>query len=128
MWSGPSRRRGDAAAGRTATTLDAAEPLDIPRELNGGPCRSFRCEAFITAHAELAHVRTRATSPGQNGSHERGFGALKHERRSTDDIDDAVMLAERAEDYRVHLGLADSKGPAFQAANFLIRDSHAAQC
>lgn len=40
---------------------------------NGGPFRSFRFEAFIAAHPELAHVRTRVKSPGQNGSRERGF-------------------------------------------------------
>jgi transposase InsO family protein len=67
---------------------------------NGGPFRSFRFEAFIAAHPELAHVRTRVNSPGQNGSRERGFGTLKYERLF-DEIDDAVMLAKRAEDYRV---------------------------
>lgn len=41
---------------------------------NGGPFRSFRFEAFIAAHPELRHVRTRVRSPGQNGSRERGFG------------------------------------------------------
>jgi putative transposase len=42
---------------------------------NGGPFRSFRFEAFIATRPELRHVRT----PGQNGSHERGFGSLKRE-------------------------------------------------
>jgi transposase InsO family protein len=41
---------------------------------NGGPFRSFRFESFIAAHPELAHVRTRVRTPGQNGSRERGFG------------------------------------------------------
>ena len=39
----------------------------------GGPFRSFRFEVFI----ELAHVRTRVKTPGQNGARERGFGTLK---------------------------------------------------
>ena len=64
---------------------------------NGGPFRSFRFEAFIELHPELAHVRTRVKSPGQNGSRERGFGTLKYERLFIDEIDDAVVLAERAE-------------------------------
>jgi transposase InsO family protein len=100
---------------------------------NGGPFRSFRFEAFIALHPELAHVRTRVRTPGQNGSRERGFGTLKYERLYLDQIDDAVMLAERAEDYRieynhirpheaiawnrpqeVHLGLADPTTPTFQ--------------
>jgi transposase InsO family protein len=97
---------------------------------NGGPFRSFAFEHFITAHPELAHVRTRVKSPGQNGSRERGFGTLKYERLYIDEIDDALMLANRAEEYRleynevrpheaiawnrpkeVHLGLADPPSP-----------------
>jgi putative transposase len=100
---------------------------------NGGPFRSFRFEAFIQLHPELAHVRTRVKTPGQNGSRDRGFGTLKYERLYLDQIDDARMLAERAEDYRieynetrpheaiawnrpqeVHLGLADPTIPTFE--------------
>jgi putative transposase len=40
-------------------------------------------------------------TPGQDGSCERGFGTLKYERLYIDEIDDAVMLAKRAEDYRI---------------------------
>ena len=105
---------------------------------NGGPFRSFRFEAFIAAHPELCHVRTRARTPGQNGSRERGFGTLKYERLFLDDIADAVELAERAEHYRVeynatrpheaiawnrpkdvHLGLADPTTPTFRNREIL---------
>ncbi len=105
---------------------------------NGGPFRSFRFEAFIAGRPELAHVRTRVNSPGQNGSRERGFGTLKYERLYIDEIDDADMLAKRAEDYRieyneirphealawnrpkeVHLGLADPTIPTFQTTETL---------
>jgi putative transposase len=105
---------------------------------NGGPFRSFRFEAFITAHPELRHVRTRVKSPGQNGSRERGFGTLKYERLFIDEIEDAVMLAKHAEEYRieyntvrpheaiawnrpkeVHLGLADPTIPTFQTNEIL---------
>ena len=105
---------------------------------NGGPFRSFRFEAFIAAHPELAHVRIRVKSPGQNGSRERGFGTLKYERLFLDQIDDALLLAKRAEEYRieynqtrpheaiawnrpqeVHLGLADPTTPTFQAQKTL---------
>ena len=112
---------------------------------NGGPFRSFRFEAFIAGRPELSHVRTRVKSPGQNGSRERGFGTLKYERLYIDEIDDAHMLAKRAEDYRieyneirpheamawnrpfeVHLGLADPTIPTFQIdripAHYLTRD------
>jgi putative transposase len=68
---------------------------------NGGRFRSFRFEAFIELHPELAHVRTRVKTPGQNGSRERGFGTLKYERLYIDEIDDAVMLAKHAEEYRI---------------------------
>jgi transposase InsO family protein len=99
---------------------------------NGGPFRSFRFEAFIAAHPELVHLRTRVKSPGQNGSRERGFGTLKYERLYIDEIDDAVMLAKHAEKYRleyntirphealawnrpleVHRGLASPTVPTF---------------
>jgi transposase InsO family protein len=105
---------------------------------NGGPFRSFRFEAFITAHSEPHHVRTRVKSPGQNGSRERGFGTLKYERLFIDEIDDAIMLAKHAEEYRieynqirpheaiawnrpkqVHLGLADPTTPTFQTTEIL---------
>ena len=105
---------------------------------NGGPFRSLRFEAFIAQHPELAHVRTRVNSPGQNGSRERGFGTLKYERLYIDEIDDAVMLAKRAEDYRneyneirphealawnrpkqVHLSLADPTTPTFSSTKTL---------
>ncbi|TSD55295.1 integrase core domain-containing protein [Aeromicrobium piscarium] len=105
---------------------------------NGGPFRSFRFEAFITSRPELQHVRTRVRSPGQNGSRERGFGTLKYERLYLDEIDDAIMLAKHAEDYRieyntirphealawnrseeVHLGLADPTVPTFQTIKSL---------
>jgi transposase InsO family protein len=68
---------------------------------NGGPFRSFRFEAFITAHPELQHVRTRVKTPRQNGPRERGFGTLKYERLFIDEIDNAVMLAKHAEDHRI---------------------------
>lgn len=105
---------------------------------NGGPFRSFRFEAFITAHPELTHVRTRVRTPGQNGSRERGFGTLKYERLFIDEIDDANQLATHTEDYRieynqirphqaiawnrpkeVHHGDADPKIPTFESKEIL---------
>ncbi len=120
--------------------LDTGELLPVVTIVtdNGGPFRSFRFEAFITAHPELSHVRTGVKSPQQNGSRERGFGTLKYERLFLDEIDDALMLATRAEEYRteynearpheaiawnrpkeVHLGLADPTTPTFQAKKTL---------
>jgi putative transposase len=77
-------------------------------------------------------------SPGQNGSRERGFGTLKYERLYLDEIEDALMPANRAEEYRleynevrpheaitwnrpkeVHLGLADPTIPNFDRATTL---------
>ena len=105
---------------------------------NGGPFRSFRFEKFILDHPELHHVRTRVRTPGQNGSRERGFGTLKYERLYIDEIDDAVMLAKHAQEYRleynsirpheaiawnrpldVHLGIADPTIPTFQTTEIL---------
>ncbi|WP_231494990.1 integrase core domain-containing protein [Cellulomonas sp. KRMCY2] len=78
----------------------------------------------------MRHVRTRVRTPGQNGSRERGFGSLKYERLSFEEIPDAIDLAAHAEHYwieyntvrphenlswcrpiEVHLGLADPKIP-----------------
>lgn len=56
---------------------------------NGGPFRSFRFEAFITARPELHHLRTGVRSFGQNGVRERAFGSLTYERLSREQIDDA---------------------------------------
>ena len=105
---------------------------------NGGPFRSFRFEAFIAAHPELRHVRTRVKSPGQNGSRERGFGTLKYERLFLEEIDNALDLVTHAEAYRVdyntvrphehlawnrpvevHLGLADPLVPNFPEPEIL---------
>lgn len=99
---------------------------------NGGPFRAFRFEAFITAHPELRHGRTRVRSPGQNGLRERGFGSLKYERLFLEEIDDVLALVEHADAYRleyntihpheaiawnrpaeVHLGAADPLIPNF---------------
>lgn len=45
-------------------------------------------------------MRTRVKTPGQNRPRERGFGTLKYERSFIDEIDDALMLAKHAEEYR----------------------------
>jgi len=63
---------------------------------NGALFRSFRFDACIELHPETAHVRTRVSKPGQNGSPERGFGALKYERLFIDEIEDAITLAKSA--------------------------------
>ncbi|WP_293785320.1 IS3 family transposase [uncultured Aeromicrobium sp.] len=83
---------------------------------NGGPFRSFRFEVFIASHPELRHVRTRVGSPGQNGSRERGFGTLKYERLYLDEIDDAIMLAKHAEDYRIRQHRPTPRGPRLEPA------------
>jgi putative transposase len=105
---------------------------------NGGPFRSFTFEAFIAAHPELCHVRTRVRSPGQNGSRERGFGTMKYEWLYLEEIDDALALVEHIDAYRhdynharpheaiawnrpaeVHAGLADPTTPNFEREEIL---------
>lgn len=83
---------------------------------NGGPFRSFRFEAFITAHPELRHVRTRVRTPGQNGSRERGFGSLKYERLFLEEIDDVLQLVTHADDYRADYNTAAPTRPSPGAA------------
>lgn len=67
---------------------------------NGGPLRAARFHAFIAAHPELSHVRTRVRSPGQNGVRERGFGSLKHEHLYRHEITDGVQLAAQTQAWR----------------------------
>jgi putative transposase len=105
---------------------------------NGGPFRSFRFAAFIAAHPELRHVRTRVNTPGQNGVRERAFESLKYERLYREDILDVLDLTRHAEEFRiefntirphealswnrpleVHLGLANPTIPTFERAEIL---------
>jgi len=91
---------------------------------NGGPFRSARFAAFIAARPELAHVRTRVRTPGQNGVREH--------------VPDGLALAAHAEAYRVeyntirphealawnrpaevHRRLADPAIPNFDRPEFL---------
>lgn len=67
---------------------------------NGGPFRAARFHAFIAAHPELNHVRTRVRTPGQNGVRERGFGSLKYEHLYRHEITDGVQLAVETEAWR----------------------------
>jgi putative transposase len=103
---------------------------------NGSRFRSFRFAAFIAAHPELRHVRTRVNTPDQNGVRERAFESLKraalprgHPRH--------LDLTRHAEEFRiefntirphealsrnrpleVHLGLAKTI-PTFEQAEIL---------
>lgn len=105
---------------------------------NGGPFRSFTFEAFIASRPELAHVRTRVRTPGQNGSRERGFGTLKYEWLYRHEIHDAIELADQIEKWRqdynhvrpheaiswnrpaeVHTSRADPETPNFEIEEFL---------
>lgn len=67
---------------------------------NGGACKGARFAAFIASRPELAHLRTRRRSPGQNGVRERAFGSLKYEHLYRVEIDDGQALAVEAERYR----------------------------
>jgi putative transposase len=67
---------------------------------DGGPFRSDRFARFVDSKPELAHVRTRVRTPGQNGVRERAFGSLKYERTYHEEIGDGLALAEHAETYR----------------------------
>ncbi|MFE2350029.1 hypothetical protein [Kitasatospora cineracea] len=75
----------------------AIKPLVTIVTDNGGRFRSFRFEAFTATRPELRHVRTRVRTPGQNGSRERGFGSLKHEKLSPEEIPDALDPVRHAD-------------------------------
>ena len=105
---------------------------------NGGPFRSFRFGALITARPELRHVRTKVRSPGQNGVRERGFESLKYERLYRQPIDDPLDLIRESDAFRVefntvrphealawnrphdvHQGIADPLTPNFPEPQIL---------
>jgi putative transposase len=68
---------------------------------DNGPCfKSRRFAAFVDAHPELIHIRTKRKSPGQNGVRERAFGSLKYEHLYRHEIDDGHDLGLHAERYR----------------------------
>ena len=67
---------------------------------NGPGFKARRLAAFIDAHPELIHIRTRVKSPGQNGVRERAFGSLKYEHLYRLEIDDGFDLAREVESYR----------------------------
>ena len=67
---------------------------------NGGPFRSLRFGAFITARPELRHIRTRVRTPGQNGVRGRAFQSLNYEHLYRQ-IDDALDPSREAETFRV---------------------------
>jgi putative transposase len=154
-WS-PTANQHDAVAGMELAIAEAARLLGASlletvtdpqtREVtpvvlvtdNAGPFRSFRFDAFITAHPELRHIRTRVTTPGQNGVREPAFESLKYERLYREDITDILDLTGHAEEFRVefnttrphealswnrpldvHLGLADPTIPTFERAEIL---------
>jgi transposase InsO family protein len=68
---------------------------------DNGPCfKSARFAAFVDAHPELIHIRTKRKSPGQNGVRERAFGSLKYEHLYRHEIDDGHDLGLHVERYR----------------------------
>lgn len=110
------------------------EPVVTSVTDSGGP---FWFKAFIESHPELAHVRTRVKTPGQNGSRIRGFGTSIYERLFIDENGDTVMFPRHAQKYRidynqtrphkaiawnrtqeVHLDRADPTMPTFETKRF----------
>jgi putative transposase len=107
-----------------------------PAGSGGSPVTRFA--AFIAAHPELRHIRTRVKTPGQNGVRERAFESLKYERPNREEILDVLDLTSNAEEFRiefntirphealswnrpqeVHLGLANPTTPTFERAEIL---------
>jgi transposase InsO family protein len=83
----------------TDTTTGVIEPVALVTD--NGPCfKSSRFAAFVDAHPELIHIRTKRKSPGQNGVRERAFGSLKYEHLYRHEIDDGHDLGLHIERYR----------------------------
>ena len=79
-------------------------PARIKLVTGSGPAfKGAAFARFIASRPELAHIRTRAKSPGQNGVRERAFGSLKceHLYRHADQIATLDDLHREAEAYRM---------------------------
>jgi hypothetical protein len=94
----------DVTTGRLLPVVTIVTDL----KMSGGPFRSLRFEGFIAQRPELAHLRNRVGTPGQNGSRERGFGTPQVRAAVLDAINDAEMLAKHAEEATLTLGVAGS--------------------
>jgi len=70
---------------------------------NGGAFKGVAFARFIASRPELAHIRIRRRSPGQNGVRERAFGSLKYEHlyRVADQVATLADLHREAEAYRM---------------------------
>jgi transposase InsO family protein len=83
------------------TNKETGEIRPVALVTDNGPCfKSARFAAFVDAHPELIHIRTRRKSPGQNGVRERAFGSLKYEHLYRHEIDDGHDLGLHVERYR----------------------------
>ena len=83
----------------TDTSTGEIKPVALVTD--NGPCfKSRRFAAFVDAHPELIHIRTKRKSPGQNGVRERAFGSLKYEHLYRHEIDDGHQLGHEVETYR----------------------------
>lgn len=83
----------------TDSTTGVIKPVALVTD--NGPCfKSVRFAAFVDAHPELIHIRTKRKSPGQNGVRERAFGSLKYEHLYRHEIDDGHDLGLHVERYR----------------------------
>ncbi len=83
----------------TDQTTGEIRPVAVVTD--NGPCfKSRRFAAFVDAHPELIHIRTKRKSPGQNGVRERAFGSLKYEHLYRHEIDDGHDLGLHVERYR----------------------------
>ncbi len=83
------------------TDHETGEARPVALVTDNGPCfKSARFAAFVDAHAELIHIRTKRNSPGQNGVRERAFGSLKYEHLYRHEIDDGHDLGLHVDRYR----------------------------
>jgi transposase InsO family protein len=83
------------------TNKETGEIRPVALVTDNGPCfKSARFAAFVDAHPELIHIRTKRKSPGQNGVRERAFGSLKYEHLYRHEIDDGHQLGIEVEHYR----------------------------
>ena len=98
-------REAERLSGRplAETLIDPAtgeiKPIRLVTE-NGPAFKSHGFARYIASRPELAHIRTRRASPGQNGVRERAFRSLKYEQLYRHEIPDGESLSRLADAYR----------------------------
>jgi putative transposase len=119
-------RLGGAPLPRLLPARPGGTPVRIKLVTGNGPAfKGAAFAQFIASRPELARIRTRARSPGQNGVRERAFGSLKYEHlyRHAEQTATLADLYREAEAYRkIFNEIRPHEAPGMRRPIEIIRD------